>query len=341
MRLFKTASAFSALLVALGLAATAPAQAPVQQAPAENSAAGQPLTVQQRQQINQIAYQAGYEQGHEDAMKGAPYDYLSHPDYANGNQGYDPNSGIALETYRFDYRAGFQNGYDDGYYGRTQNPQGQPARTYSGLPAANPSAPSTGQQQTGAVPAGTVLHLKLNNSLSTSTSKAGDPFSATVAQPVMAPSGAELIPAGSIVMGKVGSVAQAGGLSGKSNLQLQFEQIRLPDGRTASLSASVSGVSSTGSGVGGSVGKVVQGSPTANTEGGVQQSRTRKTVGDVAAGGAVGALLGAVVGGGKGAAIGTAAGAGLGVVLASRSGSLNLPVDTPMTITLNSPLYLR
>lgn len=334
MRSLLLSAALIAGLTGFGLTGVAPAQAPVQN-PGQNQT-GQPLTVQQQQQIRQLGYQTGYQQGHADAMKGIPFDYISHPEYANGNQGYSPDSGVSLQNYRFNYRAGFESGYDDGYYGRPENPQAQPARTYGSQPAANPSAPQAGQRQTGTVPAGTVLHLKLDNSLSSNSSTSGEPFTATVTQPVVGPNGEELIPTGSIVMGQVGSVTKSGGLTGNSTLQLQFQQLRLPDGHSASLSASVSGVNPQGG-----VGQVIQGKPSASGEGGVQQSRTRSTVGNVAAGGAVGALLGAIIGGGKGAAIGTAAGAGLGVVLASRSGSLDLPAGTPMTITLNAPLYLQ
>lgn len=340
---------------------------------AQNTAAAT-ITPAQETQIRSLGYQAGYTQGRADAQQGAPYDFQSHAEYAAANQGFNSNSGISLEAYRLNYRTGFEDGYDDGYYGRPENSASQPQRTFAATPAANPSNnssaaangaanPSGGTAappaanaaaaqpagratgENGAsqftVPAGTALELRLNNTLSTRSSQPGDSFSATVTAPVLSPNGQVLIPTGSLVLGQVGQATPASGLTGTSSLQLRFQQLRLPDGHTAALSASVSGVSSSSQGVGNTVGNVVQGTPSANQEGGVQQSRTRSTVGDVAAGGAVGALLGALVGGGKGAAIGTAAGAGLGVLLASRAGPLDLPVGTPIKITLNEPVYLR
>lgn len=338
-----------AMVVTLGLAGSAWMPSAHAQQPAPAQAQTQPLTPQQRTQIRTLGYQSGYAQGRADAQQGTAYDFLSQPGYSAGNQGYSTDSGIDLQTYRVNYRAGFEAGYDDGYYGRAQNPAAQPQRTYGAQPAANPSAsaaPAANQaaptgRQTGTVPVGTVLQLKLDNTLSTRSSVAGDPFSATLTQPVLSSDGGVLIPTGSLVMGQVGSATPSGGMTGTSTLQLRFQQIRLPDGRTAALSATLSGVTPGSTGVGGTVGRVIQGTPSATPEGGVQQSRTRSTVGDVAAGGAVGALLGALVGGGKGAAIGTAAGAGLGVVLASRGGALDLPVGTPMKITLNQPIYLQ
>jgi hypothetical protein len=60
----------------------------------------------------------------------------------------------------------------------------------------------------------------------------------------------------------------------------------------------------------------------------------------IGAGAVGGAILGAILGGGKGAAIGATAGAGGGaaVVAAGDRATVTLPVGTPMTARILSPL---
>jgi hypothetical protein len=310
-------------------------------APAQTGATNGQDSEQQR--VNNLAYQAGYASGRYDVQHKLAYGVQNQPLYTEANQGYQPGSGLSLTQYQANYRHGFQAGYNDGYYGRAPQPTAAAASpaTNAAAPATPPPAAGAPQGAAGTVPAGTVLHLQLQNALSTQSSQPNQPFSATVTQPVRDAAGNLVIPVNSEVLGRVGAVHAATGLTGESTLQMQFQQIRLPNGRTAALEATVAQVGQQGSGVGQAVGGAVEGKPSTTSEGQVQQSRTRSTVGNVAAGGAVGALLGAIFGGGKGAAIGTAAGAGLGVLLASKRGPLNLPAGTPVTIRLSQPVYLQ
>ena len=86
--------------------------------------------------------------------------------------------------------------------------------------------------------------------------------------------------------------------------KLAFEQIRLPDGRSAPMSAQVIEVLPTGASQG--VGKVDQ-------EGGVKgKSSTKGDVAKVGAATGIGAVIGAIFGGGSGAAVGATIGAGVG-----------------------------
>ncbi|MGH9416098.1 MAG: TrbI/VirB10 family protein [Terriglobales bacterium] len=295
-------------------------------------------------------YNAGFRDGVTDYRNHAPYDFQSHPTYKQADQGYNQASGVNQQTYAMDFRSGYEAGYDDGFYGRNNDQGAQRQRNYT-PPASNPSArnqsqspqpnyePSrpTNADANGALPAGTALYLKLNNTLSSRSSHQGDNFTATVTAPVYSQSGQQvLVPAGSTVEGTVASVRSSGGVSGESQLQLNFQRLRLPDGSSLPLRAEVSQVSPQQG-----VGSVITGTPSATNEGGVQQSQTRNTVGTAAAGGAVGALIGAIAGGGKGAGIGGLVGAGLGVVLASRNGALDLPAGTPIVIRLSSPINLR
>lgn len=301
------------------------------------------LTQQETQSIRTAGYNAGFRDGVNDYRNHAPYNFSSQPVYQNGLQGYNGN--MDQKTYQMDFRTGYEQGYDDGFYGRSSNAGSERQRNYSGAvaPAAQPSAQPNAQpgrpttQGSGTLPAGTQLALKLNNTLSTRSSIAGDNFTATVTTPVYSQDGQTLlVPEGSTVLGSVASVQRAGSVSGNAQLQLNIESLRLPDGQDLPLRAQVSQVNPN-SGIGGAI----TGTPSATNEGGVQKSQTRNSVGTAAAGGAVGAIIGAIAGGGKGAGIGGLAGAGLGVLLASRSGNLDLPAGTPMTITLNQPVRIR
>jgi hypothetical protein len=316
------------------------------------------LSDSQRQQIRNQAYQVGYADGQMDKSQSKPFDFESHAAYSQANQGYDANSGVDLETYRMNFRSGYEAGYDDGYNGRDSNPTGNQNRTYSASPTpGNPpqTAPTTanrasattqppqsnGPHVSGTIPAGTAIQVKLNNTVSTRSSAAGDSFTATVSQPVTDARGNVLVPIGSLIEGTVASVNNSGGVTGNSTVQLRFERLQLPDGHQSSLAATVTNVN-TGPTTG-AVAGVIEGTPTATPEGGVQQSNTRRTAGASAAGGAVGAVIGAMAGGGKGAAIGTIVGAaaGLGAVLVTKNRSLDLPAGTLMTIKLTQPVYVH
>lgn len=307
------------------------------------------ISVEQKQNIQTMGYNAGFRDGTSDARSNVPFNFQQHPDWQNATMGYSANSGIDQSTWQYNFRAGYERGYADAYSGRS--PQQAPAAGQTGFPA--PQAPSaspsgaqppatTGQTTTngahesGTIPTGTQLQLKLDNTLSTRSSNVGDTFTASVTQPVTASGGGVLVPAGSVVTGRVAQVQQPGTIGGQSQLQLQFEQLRLPDGHESSLAASLSGVET-----GGGIGSVIAGSPSTTEEGGVTRSKTRSTVGSTAATAAAGTIVGAIVGGGKGAGIGAAVGAGLGILLSSRTGNIDLPAGTPMTITLDRPVQVQ
>ncbi len=297
-------------------------------------------SAQELKTIRTDAYHAGFRDGKSDYQNHLQYNFQGHPVYESADQGYAPGGVVDQTTFQMNFRSGYEAGYDDGFYGRSENPNAQRSRTYNagGTPARAAAQPGArAEAGTGTLPAGTALDLKLNNTISTRSSQQGDNFTATVAAPVYSTSGdVLLVPQGSTVAGTVASVQRSGSVSGKSQLQLNFQTLNLPDGSRLPLRAQVSQV-----GQGGGIGGAITGAPSTTAEGGVQQSQTRNTVGTAAAGGAVGALIGAIAGGGKGAGIGGLVGAGLGVVLASQRGNLDLPAGTPMTVTLSQPVQIR
>ncbi|HEV7906192.1 MAG TPA: YMGG-like glycine zipper-containing protein [Pyrinomonadaceae bacterium] len=159
----------------------------------------------------------------------------------------------------------------------------------------------------------------LNNDLSTSNSREGDRFTMTVREPSVF--------AGATIEGTVSHVARGGRVSGRSEMSLNFERIRLRDGRTADFNAVIESVRPVG-------GEEVR----VDNEGGasVQEhdSQTSRTTERAAIGAAVGAIIGAISGGGKGAAIGAiiGAGAGAGSVYAQGRDDLELGTGTELIL---------
>lgn len=176
---------------------------------------------------------------------------------------------------------------------------------------------------------GTKITIRLNNNLSTKTNRDGDPFTAEVVTPVFYHSSV-VIPAGSIVTGRVANLKRPGRITGKADINLRFESIRLPNGPEEYLVARLAGTDRATKG-------------TVDREGTLKGEGSKKKDAAVIGGaGAVGAGIGAIAGGGKGTAIGGGAGAiaGLATVLATRGKDLEVPRGTEFDIVLDRPLRL-
>jgi hypothetical protein len=189
--------------------------------------------------------------------------------------------------------------------------------------------PSGGGQ--GQVPAGTEIHAALDTPLSTKTSKPGDRFTATVAQPVRGNNGSEIIPVGSRIEGEVSEAEQGKAvavLRGKGKLNLRFRDVVLPNGQSLPLTATLVSVHSTNG----------KDSKNADQEGQVESStRGRDVAKDVGIGAGIGTVAGLLFGGPlKGLAIGAMAGGGY--VLATKGKEVNLPAETGMVLKLDQPL---
>ncbi|HEU4413718.1 MAG TPA: hypothetical protein VFT65_02960 [Candidatus Angelobacter sp.] len=202
------------------------------------------------------------------------------------------------------------------------NPAGNPPAT----PQAQPS--SNGVDQ---VSAGTELHATLDTPLSTKTSKAGDRFTATVADPVRAGDGAVVIPGGTRIEGEVADADEGKALAalrGKGKLSLRFRDIVLPNGQTLPMTATLISVNSTNG----------KNTKRADDEGEVRSdTRTRDVAKDMGVGAGIGTVAGLVFGGPlKGFAIGALAGGGY--VLATKGKEVNLPAQTGMVIRLDQPI---
>ena len=149
------------------------------------------------------------------------------------------------------------------------------------------------------VSSGTIVRVRMNNTISSKTARVGNTFTSTVTEPVYSSNGVVVIPVGSTVTGRVDTVIPAGQGGKPGQIDAHFTSIRLPNGRARAINGSLTDLSA---------GKTVS-----DNEGGVSGKKmgNRKTI-FIGGGAAGGAVLGAAIGGGKGALIGAILGGGGG-----------------------------
>jgi len=165
------------------------------------------------------------------------------------------------------------------------------------------------------VPAGTMIAVRLGETLGSKRSHQGDTFTATVAQPVMV-GNKVVIPRGAEATGTVTEAVPRGRFKGASKLQIVLNSINV-NGTEYKLQTAASTRSLKGKG--------------------------KRTATMIGGGAGVGALIGALAGGGKGAAIGAAAGAGAGTAGAAFTDNKDilLPAETVVSFRLLQPLQIK
>ncbi|MBO0723549.1 MAG: hypothetical protein J2P41_22180 [Blastocatellia bacterium] len=135
---------------------------------------------------------------------------------------------------------------------------------------------------------------------------------------------------GAIIDGIVSHIESSGRVSGRAELTLNFDRIRLRDGSTSDFRGDIERVRTPD-------GKEIK----LENEGTIKEggSQTTRTATRSGIGAALGAIIGAVAGGGSGAAIGAAvgAGAGAGTVLIQGRDNLDLPSGTEITLRASAP----
>ncbi len=175
------------------------------------------------------------------------------------------------------------------------------------------------------VPNNTRLTTVLRTPISTKTSQNGDRFTMEVTSP------GEFN--GAIIEGRVAGAQRSGQVSGRANLSLEFDTIRLRNGGTYRFAGLIDQLTLAN-------GEKI----TVNNEGAVRDTnQTTKTVTRAGIGAALGALIGAIAGGGQGAAIGAVvgAGAGAGTVILQGRDDVELAQGTELMITSSAPNNLN
>jgi len=188
-----------------------------------------------------------------------------------------------------------------------------PARSTGEKAAVAAEKPAAPQVTT--VPAGTVLTVRMGQSVGSKTSSPGESFTATVAQPVER-DGVVLIPAGAEATGTVAEAAPLGRFKGGAKLRLVLDSITV-DGKRHDIKTTGIARAATGKG--------------------------KRTGAMVGGGAGLGALIGGLAGGGKGAAIGALAGAGAGTAGAAYTGNKDIiiPAETALSFKLLEPVQVK
>jgi hypothetical protein len=162
---------------------------------------------------------------------------------------------------------------------------------------------------------GTVLTVRMVDSVDSERDHVGQTFRASLDEPVVDSGGNTLIPRGADVVVKLVDDQQSGKIAGRTVLTLDLASVRV-NGRDVDI----------------------------NTQSVTEQSSSRagrsgKVIGGTAA---LGAIIGAIAGGGKGAAIGAGAGAGAGTVaeVATKGQRVHIPSETRLTFTLQQAVRL-
>lgn len=182
----------------------------------------------------------------------------------------------------------------------------------SGTQQEPPAAPSPRQVT---IPAGTLLTVRLNETLSTEKNQPGDRFTATLDQPLIV-DGLVLAERGARVEGRVLEIEQAGRVRGLASLKVHLVRLHTADGQAVTITTQ----------------------PFSKTAEATKGEDATK----IGIGAAVGAAVGAIAGGGRGAAIGAGVGgaAGTGTVLATRGKPAVLASETRLSFRLQEPVTL-
>jgi hypothetical protein len=190
---------------------------------------------------------------------------------------------------------------------------------------------SVARAETFAVPAGTTLHCRLLQTLSTKLNFQGDTFVATVSEPLVI-AGRQVIPVGSTVEGRIAWLARPGRIKGAGEMRLDAEKVNFPDGRSMLLNAVL--VNAYGA----------EGARVVGEEGYVKgPTSRRKDLEEIGLGMGGGGFLGTIFGGFHGAVIGGAIGGGAALVdtLRRRGKELTLPTGTQLNYQLTRDLVIQ
>ncbi len=177
------------------------------------------------------------------------------------------------------------------------------------------------------VPAGTTLHCRLTQTVSTKTNIQGDSFVARVSEPLLLDS-KEVVPVGATLEGRIARLDRPGRVKGVGQMRLVADKLTFPDGRSFPLNALLLSVYD------------AEDARVVGSEGMVKgRSSRREDTEEIAGGTIVGGLVGLIF---SHPVVGGVIGGTAGVVdrLRRRGMDLSLPSGTQLNYQLTHPLQL-
>lgn len=179
------------------------------------------------------------------------------------------------------------------------------------------------------LPTGTAVKMKIENTLTTFSTHAGDPFSARVTEAVVV-NGTTVIPVGATVQGRVTKTSEPRRVAGKPTIAISPEHLVLPNGDRFMLNATLVDTSA-------------RHGTDVNNEGQFKgEGHDGKDLAEVGMGTGGGMLAGGLIGGGKGMLIGGAIGATATIAhWLGKHRSTMLPAGTELVMELNRPMVMN
>jgi hypothetical protein len=186
-----------------------------------------------------------------------------------------------------------------------------PASAAAPAPASTPAPPAPPPIT---LPQGTVIRVRLAESLDTRSNHVGERFTATLDSPIVV-NNSVVVPKGATFTGRIDASKPSGRLKGRAVLDLRLVSFEL---------------------------KGVQYRITTSDVDNVSGRHRRRNIVAIGGGAGAGAGIGALAGGPAGALIGAGAGAGAGTIGAVFTGKKNvhLPVETVLRFFLREPVPL-
>ncbi len=189
---------------------------------------------------------------------------------------------------------------------------GQPLPSPSG-PVVSPAPTQLAQPAAPAsvtVPAGTELAIRIDHSLSSRSSHAGELFTGEVVQPVTASDGSAVIPKGAAVEGEVAAAHRGGPFRGRPLLELRLTSLTVRGVRYRIATGELERAG---------------------------QARGKRAARLIGGGSGLGMLVGGVTHGGVGLVVGGLVGGGAGAAAAGATGNRNLeiPAETVVSFALS------
>ena len=187
---------------------------------------------------------------------------------------------------------------------------------------------AAGAQTNMALPAGTAFKVKLENTMSTFSSKEGDAFSGRVIDAVML-DGKTVIPVGATVQGRVTKINEPRRIAGKPTIGILPETVVLPNGERYMLNATMVDTS-------------LRNGTDVNTEGQFKgDGMDGKDLTEIGMGTGAGMLIGGLAKHGRGLLIGGGIGATLTVAhWLGKKRSAVLPSGTELMMELSRPMTM-